>query len=93
MSFITRAFQESRRLLGGEHNKVFAAAARPHDTRDYVLPELDGSGPVAADFPLGKTQSGASLDVWLTGFWTAAQSRLPPVFPICGESGKSARVV
>ena len=57
-------FQAFRRLLSGEHNKVLAAAARPHDPADYERPELDGSGPVATDFPLGKTAPGASLDVW-----------------------------
>lgn len=57
-------FRQVRRLFGGEQNKVFAAAARPHDPADYALVELDGSGPMTADFPLGKTQPGASLDVW-----------------------------
>ena len=56
--------QGFRRLLTGEHSKVFAAAARPHDPADYERPELDGSGPAASDFPLGKTAPGASLDVW-----------------------------
>ncbi len=54
----------TRRFLAGEHSKVFAAAARPHDPVDYERPELDGSGPVATDFPLGKTAPGASLDKW-----------------------------
>ncbi len=57
-------FQGIRRLLSGEHTEVFAAAARPHDPADYELPELDGSGRVAAEFPLGKTAPGASLDLW-----------------------------
>ncbi len=57
-------FQGIRRLLSGEHAEAFAAAARPHDPADYELPELDGSGRVAAEFPLGKTAPGASLDVW-----------------------------
>ncbi len=56
--------QGFRRFLSGEHSKVFAAAARPHDPADYERPDLDGSGPVATDFPLGKTAPGASLDVW-----------------------------
>lgn len=57
-------FQAFLAPLCGANQQVFAAAARPHDPLDYALPELDGSGPVATDFPLGKTQPGASLDVW-----------------------------
>ncbi len=53
-----------RRVLAGERSKVFAAAARPHDPVDYERPDLDGSGPLATDFPLGKTAPGASLDKW-----------------------------
>lgn len=53
-----------RRLLVGSPAGMLAAAARPHDPADYAHPELDGSGPVAADFPLGKTAPGASLDRW-----------------------------
>ncbi len=55
---------EIRRFFAGEHSAVFAAAARPHAPADYQRPELDGSGPLATDFPLGKTQPGASLEVW-----------------------------
>ena len=61
---MARWFQQVRLLLGGGQPKLFAAAARPHDPADYVLPELDGSGAMTADFPLGKTEPGASLDVW-----------------------------
>jgi hypothetical protein len=43
---------------------VRSAAARPHDPADYARPALDGSGPETADFPLGKTVSGATLDEW-----------------------------
>lgn len=57
-------FQEIRGFLAGKQSKVFAVAARPHDPADYGRPELDGSGPLATDFPLGKTQPGASLDKW-----------------------------
>lgn len=42
----------------------FAAAARPHDPADYERPELDGTGPAAADIPLDGTKPGASLHVW-----------------------------
>ena len=61
---MVRWFQQARQMLSGEQSKIFAAAPRPHDLLDYVLPELDGSGPATADFALGKTQPGASLDVW-----------------------------
>ncbi len=64
MSSIVNTAQSFLRLLGGGQQEVFAAAARPHDPRDYARPGLDGSGPVATDFPLGKTAPGASLDVW-----------------------------
>ncbi len=56
--------EQIRRALGGDQSKVFAAAARPYDPVDYERPDLDGSGRVATDFPLGKTQPGASLDKW-----------------------------
>ena len=45
-------------------NKGFAAAPRPHDPVDYERPELDGSGPAAADIPLDRTKPGASLQEW-----------------------------
>ncbi len=64
VELMVRWFQQARQMLSGEQSQIFAAAARPHDPLDYVLPELDGSGPATADFPLGKTQPGASLDVW-----------------------------
>ena len=52
------------RLLRGGHNEVISAAARPYDRADYERPDLDGSGLLTADIPLGKTQPGASLAVW-----------------------------
>lgn len=53
-----------KQLTSKADNEGFAAAARPHDPADYVRPELDGSGPVAADIPLDGTKPGASLEVW-----------------------------
>ena len=38
--------------------------ARPHDPADYEIPELDGSGPKAADIPLDHTKPDASWNVW-----------------------------
>ena len=81
MSLMARMYQEFRRLLAGEDNEVFAAAARPHDPLDYVPPALDGSGPVANDFPLGKTQPGASLDVWPNRVMDGCTEPLPPGVP------------
>lgn len=45
-------------------NDRLAAYARPHDPADYVRPELDGSGPKAADIPLDGTKPDASWEVW-----------------------------
>ena len=54
-----------RRLVGQRVGDIdFAALARPHDPADYVLPELDGSGPKAADIPLDGTADDASWNVW-----------------------------
>ncbi len=53
-----------KQLAGSVDNEVFAAAPRPHDPADYVRPDLDGSGPAAADIPLDGTKPDASLDVW-----------------------------
>ena len=81
MSLMTRVFQEFRRLLTGDHKNALAAAARPQDPLDYALPELDGSGPVTADFPLGKTQPGASLEVWPDRVMDGCTEPLPPGVP------------
>ena len=51
-------------LTAGVDNDRFATAARPYDPADYERPELDGSGPRAADIPLDGTTAGGSLDVW-----------------------------
>ena len=53
-----------KRFVERPDNAAFAAAARPHDPADYERPELDGSGPVAADIPLDGTKPDASLHVW-----------------------------
>ncbi len=74
-------FQAFLAPLRGANQQVFAAAARPHDPLDYALPELDGSGSVATDFPLGKTQPGASLDVWAGRVLDGCTEPLPPGVP------------
>ena len=53
-----------KQLVGPVDNDAFAAAPRPQDPLDYELPELDGSGPSAAEIPLDSTKPGASLEVW-----------------------------
>ena len=53
-----------KQLATKPDNALFAAAAWPHDPADYTRPDLDGSGPRAADIPLDGTKPGASLDVW-----------------------------
>jgi len=78
---MARWFQQARLLLGGGQTKLFAAAARPHDPSDYALPVLDGSGATTADFPLGKTQPGASLDVWPARVMKGCTEPLVPGVP------------
>ena len=58
-------FTVLRRLVGRNVDTLgFADWARPHDPADYERPELDGSGPKAADIPLDGTKDGASWEVW-----------------------------
>lgn len=38
--------------------------ARPHDPADYEIPELDGTGPKAADISLVQTKPDATWNVW-----------------------------
>ena len=42
-----------RQLASRPDTDAFAAAPRPPDPVDYQRPELDGSGPAAAEIPLG----------------------------------------
>ncbi len=53
-----------QRLSGKNRRAIMAATARPHDPADYLLPELDGTGPAAVDIPLDSTKPDASWDVW-----------------------------
>lgn len=53
-----------RQLLGGVDNDELARYARPPDPADYEIPELDGSGPRAADISLESTAADASWNVW-----------------------------
>ena len=53
-----------KRLRPNFDTERFAEYARPHDPADYEIPELDGSGPEAADIPLDSTAADASWDVW-----------------------------
>jgi hypothetical protein len=76
-----KALRQVKALVGVGHNNRFAAAARPHDPRDYERPVLDGSGPTTAEFPLGKTQPGASLDVWAPRVLHGCTEALGPGVP------------
>lgn len=45
-------------------NEAMAGYVRPIDPGDYEIPELDGSGPAAADVPVVRTAPDASWNVW-----------------------------
>ncbi len=77
----TFGVRELRGLLARPQSEVFAAAARPPAPLDYARPELDGSGPRASDFPLGKTQPGASLDKWPERVLDGCSEPLTPCVP------------
>ncbi|HJM74860.1 MAG TPA: hypothetical protein QGI71_03215 [Dehalococcoidia bacterium] len=70
-----------RLFFRGNEPDVLAAAARPHDPADYARPELDGSGLATADFPLGKTAPGATLDVWAARVMDGCTEPLAPGVP------------
>ena len=71
-----------RRLVGQRVDDVdFAALARPHDPADYALPELDGSGPKAADIPLDGTADDASWNVWAPRTLDGCREPLAPDAP------------
>ncbi len=53
-----------RQMFGPVDNDELAGHARPHDPADYQLPDLDGSGPAAADIPLDRTAAGATWTDW-----------------------------
>jgi hypothetical protein len=68
-------------FTSGVDNERFATAARPHDPADYEQPELDGSGPRAADIPLDGTKEGASLHVWAPRSLDGCREPLAPGVP------------
>ena len=45
-------------------NEAMARYVRPIDRGDYEIPELDGSGPAAAEMPMVRTAADASWNVW-----------------------------
>ena len=53
-----------RQMFGPVDTDELAGHARPHDPADYQLPDLDGSGPAAADIPLDSTAAGATWIDW-----------------------------
>jgi hypothetical protein len=71
----------ARLFFRGSNAAVLAAAVRPHDPGDYERPALDGSGPLTADFPLGKTAPGATLDVWPARVLDGCTEPLAPGVP------------
>lgn len=70
-----------KRFVERPDNEGFAAAPRPHDPADYERPELDGSGPAAADIPLDKTKPDASLEVWPPRSLDGCREPLPAGVP------------
>ena len=70
-----------RGVVSRADNEVMASAARPHDPADHERPELDGSGPRAADIPLDGTRPGASLDVWPPRTLDGCREPLAPGVP------------
>ncbi len=70
-----------KQLATKPDNEEFAAAPRPHDPVDYQRPELDGSGPAAADIPLEATKPGASLKVWPARTLDGCREPLAPDAP------------
>ena len=61
---LKQAIATVRQLVKGPDTDELAAYARPHDPADYERPELDGSGPAAADIPLDKTAPDATWNHW-----------------------------
>ena len=59
----------------------FAAYARPHDPVDYERPDLDGSGPKAADSPLDGTKPDASWNAWPARTLDGCREPLAPGVP------------
>lgn len=70
-----------KQLASRPDTDAFAAAPRPHDPVDYQRPELDGSGPAAAEIPLGGSQPEASLEVWAPRTLDGCREPLAPGAP------------
>ncbi len=62
-------------------SEAFASFARPHDPADYELPELDGSGPKAADIPLDGTAPDATWNDWPARTLDGCREPLAPGVP------------
>ena len=69
------------RLVRRPDNDALAAYPRPHDPDDYVLPELDGSGPKAADIALDRTAPDASWERWAPRTLDRCREPLAPGAP------------
>ncbi len=59
----------------------FYEAPRPHDPLHYARPELDGAGPMVADFPRVRTAPDASLEVWAPLVMPGVSEPLAPGVP------------
>ena len=82
MSLLDRLGPVVRQVTGrGIDNARLAAHARPHDPADYVVPELDGSGPSAAEMPMVRTAPDASWDVWPPRVLDGCREPLAPGAP------------
>ena len=70
-----------RTASGANRRAIMAATARPHDPEDYVLPELDGSGPATTEIPLDGTKPDATWDVWPARTLDGCREPLAPGVP------------
>ncbi|NNE73610.1 MAG: hypothetical protein HKN26_08105 [Acidimicrobiales bacterium] len=68
-------------FTGRADTELFAAASRPIDPDDYLLPDLDGSGPATTDIPLDKTAPDATLDGWPARTLDGCHEPLAPGVP------------
>ena len=78
---LKQAIATVRQLVKGPDTDELAAYARPHDPVDYERPELDGSGPAAADIPLDKTAPDATWNHWPERTLDGCREPLAPGVP------------
>lgn len=71
----------AQQVVRGPDTERLAAYARPHDPADYLVPELDGSGPAVAEMPMVRTAPDASWDVWPARVLAGCHEPLAPGAP------------